>query len=374
MSTAAVPAAAAGNGRWRRIGVRGVRTVGAGFLVAVCIWALSPHQAFGITLVYSQCISLSCWLFIDVGRELVASRLSLLRFGESTQGTRWPGWPWMLLIVVAGGILGYALGIEIGNRLTGIDLPGPFTASSRQLISLLVFALVPAVTITYFFQSREVIAEQRAEVGRAERQIAEGRLKLLESQLEPHMLFNTLANLRALIAVDPTRAQAMLDRLIAFLRASLAGSRQASHSLSAEFGRLRDYLALMEIRMGPRLTTRFELPADLADAAIPTLLLQPLVENAIRHGLEPKRDGGRIDVAASALNGVLTVRVRDTGLGLAAAPPSTGDAASIGGFGLDHVRERLAALYGDRASFELAGASDGEGGTVAVVRLPLASR
>ncbi len=189
MSAAAVPAAVAeGDGRWRRIGVRGVRTVGAGFVVAVCIWAMSPRKEFGITLVYSLCIALSCWLLIDLGRELVASRLSLLRFGESTRGTRWPGWPWMLLIVLAGGVLGYALGNELANRLTGIDLPGPFTASWRQLMSLLVFSLVPAVTITYFFQSREVIAEQQAQVERAERQAGEERLKLLESQLVRDLL------------------------------------------------------------------------------------------------------------------------------------------------------------------------------------------
>ncbi len=141
-----------------------------------------------------------CWLLIDVGRSIVAARC-----GQSARGGgQWPGWIWMLAIVVVGAtVLGYAAGNEIANRITGLQLPGPFNADPRQTLSLLVMALVPAVTITYFFQSREMISAQRAAVERAERQAAEQQLKLLESQLEPHMLFNTLANLRALIARRP---------------------------------------------------------------------------------------------------------------------------------------------------------------------------
>ena len=252
-------------------------------------------------------------------------------------------------------------------RSPGCHLPGPFNADLRRTLSLLVMAIVPSVAITYFFQSREVIAVQRVEVERAERQATEQRLKLLEAQLEPHMLFNTLANLRTLIAVDPARAQAMLDRLIAFLRASLAGSRSGAQTLAAEFARLRDYLALMQVRMGARLDTRFTLPDDLAGAEIPALLLQPLVENSIRHGLEPKREGGRIDVAAAREGAMLVVRVRDTGVGRAPALP-----ASDGGFGLGLVRDRLATLYGSTASFSLTPVEDDEGGMLATVRLPLA--
>ncbi|MGZ5252504.1 MAG: sensor histidine kinase, partial [Caldimonas sp.] len=264
-----------------------------------------------------------------------------------------------------GAVLGYAAGNEIANRLTGLSLPGPFNAGFRETLSLLVFALVPAITITYFFQSRELIALQKAEVEKAQRQAAEQQLKLIESQLEPHMLFNTLANLRALIGVDPARAQLMLDQLIAFLRASLAGSRTGLHSLDAEFQRLRDYLALMQIRMGPRLATRFELPADLAGALLPPLLLQPLVENSIKHGLEPHVVGGRIDVSAAREDQTLVLRVRDSGAGLV-------DAAGDGSrYGLAHVRERLATLYGERASFTLGPAGDGEGGTLATIRMPL---
>lgn len=363
-SSAAIPCAPSRRDLLRRFAMRGLRVEGAAVLIAVCLWAIG-HQAFDTTLVYSACISTMCWLFIDIGRYVVASRWPSFGSRSASGGGEWPGWAWMIVIVVVGAILGYAAGNEIANRITGLALPGPFNASLREMMSLLVLALVPAVTITYFFQSREVIAMQRAEVERAERQAAEQQLKLLESQLEPHMLFNTLANLHALIPVDPARAQAMLDRLIAFLRASLAGSRVGVQTLAKEFDRLRDYLGLMQVRMGARLATSFALPAEVADAQVPPLLLQPIVENCIKHGLEPKREGGRIDIAAAREGDALVVRIRDSGVGLSAALP-TGD----GGFGLDHVRERLATLYGARASFELAAADDG--GTLATVRLPLA--
>ncbi len=353
--------------RWRRFALRGVRVLGVAVLIATCLWSLMP-QRFGTTLVYSLCISISTWLIIDLSRMMVAARMPGW-FGNPSPGGQWPGWIWMLFIVVVGAVLGYAVGNEIGNRITGLDLPGPFNANPRQALALLVTALVPAIVITYFFQSREVIAKQKTEVERAERQATEQQLKLLESQLEPHMLFNTLANLRALIGVDPARAQAMLDRLIAFLRASLAGSRVGEHTLAVEFDRLHDYLSLMEIRMGPRLSTSFTLPPELADALVPPFLLQPIVENSIKHGLEPKREGGRIEVTAERDGTALVVRVRDTGVGASSALAAP---TADGGFGLDHVRERLATLYGPSASFELAPVDDGRGGMLAARAAPVA--
>ena len=350
--------------RWRSFALRGLKTAIAGVGVAICLWTLTlTRGGFMTTLVYSICISLMCWLFIDGARSLAVHRRPVAEPGHDAPRGRWPGWAWMVAIVGIGAVLGYAAGNEIANQLLGLNEPGPFNSSWRQTISLLVLALVPAMTITYFFQSREVISAQRAEVERAQRQAAEQQLMLLESQLEPHMLFNTLANLRALIGVDADRAQAMLDRLIAFLRASLAGSRERFHPLADEFSRLADYLALMQIRMGPRLQMRFELPPEVAAALVPPLLLQPLVENSIKHGLEPKVAGGRIEVVARREGDVLVISVRDDGIG---PGPETPSGAS---FGLAHVRERLATLYGARASFAFEPAGGGEG-TLASVRLP----
>ena len=350
--------------RWSRFAWRGVRVLGAAVFIAFCMWALF-HNPFQYALVYSLCISISIWLCIDLGRDLVAIFTSMPRFGATSPRGAWPGWVWMIGIITVGSVIGYAIGNGIANWLTHGDSPGPFNADPRQTVSLLILALVPSLAITYFFQSREVIAGQQAEVEKAQLQATEQQLKLLESQLEPHMLFNTLANLRALIAIDPPRAQAMLDQLIGFLRASLAGSRVRLHPVADEFQRLRDYLALMEIRMGPRLQTRFALPPELASATVPPLLLQPLVENSIKHGLEPQVAGGLIDISAGRDGDLLVLRVHDGGAGF------DSHTAGENRYGLAHVRERLATLYGDRASFEIGPAGDGLQGTLATIRLPL---
>jgi LytS/YehU family sensor histidine kinase len=280
----------------------------------------------------------------------------------------------MIVVIIVGSVVGFSVGNALADWLTRNHSSGLFDAGSmRDSLSLLLMVLLPAFAITYFFYSRSQIADREAAAQAAQRQAAESRLKLLEAQLEPHMLFNTLANLRVLISLDPTRAQAMLDQLIAFLRATLSGSRQAQHSLRAEFARLEDYLSLVQVRMAERLRVHFDLPEALADIPVAPLLLQPLVENSVRHGLEPAVAGGRIDISAASAGSELLLRVRDTGVGLGSAradclEPATDEHSA---FGLVQVRERLAALYGTRASLQLVPGPDPEGGTLAVIRMPL---
>jgi LytS/YehU family sensor histidine kinase len=308
---------------------------------------------------------MGCWFSIDAGRIVVARWLYRNEPDRAEYG-QWPGWPWMAAVVLIGTAVGYTAGNALGNLLTGFDNPGLISVGSlRQAIGLLMIALIPGIGATYFFYSRERIAHSEALAQMAQRQAAENQLKLLESQLEPHMLFNTLANLRVLIGLDPARAQAMLDRLIAFLRATLEASRTGSQSLAREFARIADYLELMKIRMGERLQTQLDLPAELADQPVPPLLLQPLVENAIKHGLEPHVSGGRLVVSAARQGDALVLRVRDTGVGLVAP---AGDGTR---FGLQQVRERLATLHGVQATLDLAAATDELGGTVATVTLPI---
>jgi signal transduction histidine kinase len=348
-----------------RFWMRGLRSIGYGALIGLLITGLTG-QTFWITMIHSMCIAVLCWFFIDLGRVPAARwkhRNALA--GSPEADSNWPGWPLMFVVIVIGSLLGFTVGGTLAEWLTGYSAPGYLRGSLKQTVALVLSSLVPALIITYWFYSREAIAGHEAAAQLAQRQAAENQLKLLESQLEPHMLFNTLANLRVLIGTDPPRAQAMLDQLIAFLRATLNASRSASHPLEAEFARLRDYLALMELRMGDRLHTRFELPAELAGLPLPPLLLQPLVENSIKHGLEPKVEGGRIEVRASRVADELVLEVRDTGVGLA-------DTASDGTrFGLTQVRERLATLYGARARLSLAPCTDPDGGTIATIRLPL---
>jgi hypothetical protein len=347
---------------------RGLRTLGICVAIAAVLsgWM---NYSFLSSLVHSLTIGLLCWLTIDLGRQPLARwKHRHAAPGSPESLSDWPGWPLMLPLIVVGTIFGFTVGSTFAGWLTGHHSGGFFRGGPLQAFWLFVGALMPGLLITYYFYSRETIAAKEAAVQTAQRQAAEHQLKLLESQLEPHMLFNTLANLRVLIALDPPRAQAMLDQLIAFLRATLSGSREAAHPLRAEFARLADYLALMEMRMGPRLRTRFELPAELSELPVPPLLLQPLVENCIKHGLEPSVDGGRIDVSAVRDGGMLVLRVRDTGIGL--------HDSSVEGtrFGLVQVRDRLAALYGARASLTLAPAGDAEGGMLATLRLPIDDR
>lgn len=193
------------------------------------------------------------------------------------------------------------------------------------------------------------------------------------------MLFNTLANLRSLVESDNKLAQAMIDQLIVYLRAALAASREESTTLRNEFAQLRAYLEIMSLRMGPRLAFKLELPPNLQLAAIPPMLLQPLVENAIKHGLEPKIGNGSIEVKATQVGGAVEISVTDSGLGLPAEqePEAALDAANgntypvvphTGSYGLVHVRERLRAFYGAGASLKLM--RHEPQGVRAVVRIP----
>ena len=352
-------------GMGARFAVRGLRSAGFGVVIAVCL-TLAFGFSFRSTLAHSVCIAIASWFTIDLGR--MAAALWIHRREPRSADdpiSRWPGWPWMLPIILVGTVIGFSVGGAVGDWLSGTYTPGFLRAGWSEGLALLFMSLVPGVVITYWFYSRETIAAKEAAIQTAQRQAAEHQLKLLESQLEPHMLFNTLANLRVLIGADPPRAQAMLDQLIAFLRATLGASRVPSHPLGTEFARLADYLALMQIRMGDRLQTRLDLPDQLAELPVPPLLLQPLVENSIKHGLEPQVAGGRIDVSARRDGAQLVLQVRDTGAGLSGAH-SDGTR-----FGLLQVRERLASLYGAKASFELANAEGAEGGTCATLRLPL---
>jgi sensor histidine kinase YesM len=254
-------------------------------------------------------------------------------------------------------VLGYAAGTAVGDAVSGRSTWDLLLLSPQRFWSFLGFSLAISAGFLFFFYHRE-------KAHALEKLATETRLKLLESQLEPHMLFNTLANLRVLIKLDPDRATAMLDRLNDYLRATLAASRSegaTSHTLALEFQRLRDYLELMAVRMGPRLRYTLELPDDLTDHPVPPLLLQPLVENAIRHGLEPSVEGGEIVVSAQTDGDTLRITVRDSGVGFDGAPTA--------GFGLTQVRERLATAFGTSARLDCT--SSAGRGTQITLRLPL---
>jgi signal transduction histidine kinase len=253
------------------------------------------------------------------------------------------------LLIPSGYVIGHAIAFAfLGEPIRMIS------AGQDRLVPI-VFTMLYAGFGIYYLYTREQLARVAAARSEAQRLAAESELRMLRAQIEPHMLFNTLANLRSLIDDDQRKAHAMLDQLIVYLRSALSASRTETTSLHAEFTQVGAYLDIMSLRMGSRLVYRLELPVALEQMAVPPMLLQPLVENAIKHGLEPKVGAGSVEVIARQTDTGVEISVTDSGLGLAQddlARMPNDDVRS--GYGLQHVRARLRAAYGPGATLTLA--------------------
>ncbi|WP_161993294.1 sensor histidine kinase [Lacisediminimonas profundi] len=352
---------AQGDGRsaWRRFaaGLALVQLVNLACAVAVTGLSLT-RGPFAVNLLFSICIGTIAYLIIAGGRLLI--------WPEG----RKPGVLPLAALILAGLPVAQIAGSWIaGWLLEGIiDAAAPVSAGAGTP-RILVFTLIAGLIACWFFWNRSRLAtlsaaaeSEKARAAAIEKQAAQAQLQLLQAQIEPHMLFNTLANLQGLIAADPARAQALLDQLIQYLRSTLSSSRNGSTTLAQEFDLMRAYLGLMSVRMGTRLHYTLDLPAQLEATRIAPMLLQPLVENALRHGLEPLVEGGTVAVSARASDGMLIIEVSDDGAGLDAA----GTAGT--GLGLDNIRERIAALYGPDARLRLAPRLPS--GTIATLTLP----
>jgi LytS/YehU family sensor histidine kinase len=210
-----------------------------------------------------------------------------------------------------------------------------------------------------------IMAKEKIRVLSTEKQVAHAQLRMLQAQIEPHFLFNTLANVVSLIDVAPDKARLMLETFIAYLRSSLAISRQDQSSLASEEILLQNYLSLLQIRMGDRLSTSIRIDPGLASHPFPPMLLQPLVENAIKHGLEPKIEGGHVGIHAFREGDRLKVEVLDNGQGFG------GKSSLVAGtgLGLNNIRERLAMLYDGQAVLII---QDAQPGTRVLIDLPFA--
>jgi LytS/YehU family sensor histidine kinase len=208
-------------------------------------------------------------------------------------------------------------------------------------------------------------ATETAESEQLKRQVVEARMAAMQAQVEPHFLFNTLASIDHLIETDPRRASQMQKNLIALLRASMPTMREShptAHNLGREMAVIRPYLEILKVRMEDRLRTEITVPDGLLSADFPSMMIQSLVENAIKHGLEPKPEGGLLTVRAEIVHGKLAVTVADTGLGF-------GKAATAGtGIGLNNIRERLQLLYGSKASMTVA--ENSPTGTLVTITVP----
>ena len=270
--------------------------------------------------------------------------------------------PWQRSVFFGGvPLLGVALGWPLGASLAGLDIVKWIDQrdGANTIASSVMVALLTSLMLHFWFsaKARNIEAERRA---------TESQLRLLQAQIEPHFLFNTLANVQSLMDHDLPKAKHMLQSFTDYLRASLGTLRNDNSPLDHELQLAQSYLQLLQARMEDRL--RFSIVADAAARAqpLPPLLLQPLVENAVVHGLEPSIAGGSVGINARVEGGQLVIEVMDDGLGLNAAPK--GRARSGAGMALDNVRQRLATRYGDAATLTL---TDAAPGTRARITLPL---
>ena len=262
------------------------------------------------------------------------------------------------------------LGVFIGFSLVSIAFDVGIKAwavKPAAIVSIVVTSIVISIVLSviFFWRERSAVAEaavarERERRERIERESVAANLRALQAQIEPHFLFNTLANVSSLIDSDRAEAKRMLESFIRFLRASLAATRASTTTLGAEAELIAAYLEVLRVRMQSRLRYAIDVPDELREFSLPPMLLQPVVENAIRHGLEPKVEGGEVRMSAARHGDRVAVEIADSGVGFA---PST-----RGGVGLSNLRERLRLLYGDRASLAVIEAAGG--GTTVRMELP----
>jgi Histidine kinase len=294
--------------------------------------------------------------FIHAWFEILGRLIGLARlrsWSESRRGL------FSALVPITGVLLSWPVAVWLaGFRLNWF---GPGLGLNNVNAGMLLFVVMFSALMYFYF-------EGKARTAAAEREAAEARLRLLQGQIEPHFLFNTLANVLSLLEADPPRARGMLEAFVDYLRSSFGGLREGQHSLGQELLLLQAYLRVLGLRMDERLQWRIDVPEALKALRLPALLLQPLVENAIHHGLEPKIEGGLVEVGARVAAGQLLLTVQDNGLGLAAA---SHQARPGGRSALVNIRERLQQQFGDEASLTLL--ERPEGGVTATVQLPLAA-
>ena len=238
---------------------------------------------------------------------------------------------------------------ELGEEERTVHIRlGNYMPQFAFLFIMLSMAIKIAHGRTVRAEAKAAEAHHTAEEESLRRQVVEARMAAMQAQVEPHFLFNTLASIDHLIETDPSRASTMQKNLIALLRASMPAMREKSTNLGRELEVVRPYLEILKVRMGERLQPQVSVSEGLYSADFPPMMLQSLVENSIKHGLEPKAEGGSITVNAEVIHGKLAVSVADTGVGFAKAPTAGT------GTGLTNIRERLKLIYGDAAEMKIA--------------------
>ena len=310
---------------------------------------------FQQTLVISQCIGFS----IHIGYDSF-HRLTSYTWRQSLPRTLLTALH--IAIPIVGVFVGYSLGFSLNGQsfyktLVNYPRAGGLVFSVGLLVAFITYLVMDSQTRSLRSEAQEAHAKEAAAA--FQKQASDAELRALQAQIEPHFLFNTLANVQALIDYEPAKARQMLESFIEYLRATLDASRRTQGTLGDEVAMLRRYLQLMQVRMGQRLHTVWDIDPNLLSQPLAPLLLQPLVENAIKHGLEPKIEGGTITVHASQHQGRVRVVVQDDGIGLQAASTARKAPATGSGTGLSNVRARLQSTRGENATLFIANTPEG---------------
>ena len=310
--------------------------------IAGVLTMLVPNISFQNELIYSQCIGLSV-LVIN------ATVVNFLRNSVK----RWA----VLSITLPASV---ALGMTLAFAITGIGSWSDKYVVTTMVIGLF-FGLIGGITLLLAEKIAVEVKRRQLIQSESEKREIEANLKLLQAQIEPHFLFNTLANVSSLIDSDPALAKTLLERLNDWLRVALVRARSDKATLGDELDMLENYLQILKIRFSERLRWRIEVSEDARHIPFPPMLMQPLVENAVRHGIEPKLGGGEIFIRADVAQGKLCIEISDSGVGL------PGDAGNDGA-GLANIRARLDTLFGTSGKLLLQ--NNSSGGVTAMLELP----
>jgi sensor histidine kinase YesM len=297
-------------------------------IIAIFLSAIQFGEGFISNFILSQCIGLSICSCVLIALHGFQKAKPIFQ----------------AIMVAAALLIGTLIGSFIGILVSGLS--SAYVFERHDLIQMLFIGVMFGSIITYIFSSRAQIADSEARIQEekikrltSETKAAEANLKLLQAQIEPHFLFNTLSNVLSLLDTDTEKGKSMLMDFVHYLRTSLSKIRGNKTTLGQEMEMIQAYLNIFKVRMGNRLHFKIDLPEKLKANSFPPMLIQPLVENAIKHGLEPKVDGGDILIRGIEKDGVLRLEVIDTGGGFIREQES--------GMGLSNIRERLFSLYGN---------------------------
>jgi sensor histidine kinase YesM len=314
-----------------------IATFIAVFLTLTGIYATSVTlNTFVNTFVISQCYGITICLII----------MLLLRAFKPKNRTS------AVFVILIGMACGMLAGHLMAAFILRQSLPTFLWGWKKEFLKTIGFWLTLSSAIGYFFYSqtrikisKEIIQQERINRLSSEKEVLEANLKLLQAQVEPHFLFNTLSNVLSLIDTDPAKGKSMLLDLIHYLRTSLSRTLPVATTIEQEMNMIKAYLNIQKVRMGERLRFSIELPDALREHPFPPMLLQPLVENAVKHGLEPSIEGGEITINVVEENGYIRMEVKDTGNGF--------NSYDTAGVGIANVRERIRLIYGDKGRLVL---------------------